>query len=72
MFRIPNPINNRSWRLDHCFVSIATGLLAPHKNIGTLVVAFAMYRMDYPEAELHLVGRYDEHNPRYQQWLSKG
>ncbi len=75
---IPNPIDKK-WILDekkvnvkHKIVSIATGLLSPRKNIGTLMEAFSLYKRDFPEAELHLVGCYDEQNETFKQWKASG
>ena len=75
---IPNPIDKK-WILDekkvnvkHKIVSIATGLLSPRKNIGTLLEAFSLYKRDFPEAELHLVGGYDEQNETFRQWKANG
>lgn len=74
---IPNPID-KSWLLSekqqvvqHKIVSIATGLLSPRKNISTLLEAFSMYRGNYPEAELHLVGEYDEHHETFKKWKER-
>lgn len=75
---IPNPID-KNWIIQRernetkpKIVSIATGLLSPRKNIGTLLEAFVLYRKDYPEAELHLVGGYDEQNATFKNWKEKG
>lgn len=75
---IPNPID-KSWILTekklearHKIVSIATGLISPRKNIGTLLEAFAMYRKDYPEAELHLVGGYEDESETFKSWKDNG
>lgn len=75
---IPNPID-KSWILDekrslsqHQFVSIATGLMSPRKNIGRLLEAFAMYRQRYKDAALHLVGGYDKSDALYAYWQERG
>lgn len=75
---IPNPID-KSWivetkqqRDEYQFVSIATGLLSPRKNIGSLLDAFAMYRQQHPSATLHLVGDYNENDNLFQQWKTDG
>lgn len=75
---IPNPID-KSWILPekkqeerHKFVSIAAGLLSPRKNISTLLEAFSIYRSNYSDAELHLVGGYDEHNDVFRNWQERG
>ena len=75
---IPNPIDKK-WILDekkvtvkHKIVSIATGLLSPRKNIGTLLEAFSLYKRDFRDAELHLVGGYDEQNETFRQWKANG
>ena len=75
---IPNPID-KNWIVEekknevkHKIVSIATGLLSPRKNVGTLLDAFTMYRKDYPDAELHLVGAYEETSETFKKWKEKG
>ena len=75
---IPNPID-KNWILEakkneekHKIVSIATGLLSPRKNIGTLLEAFSLYRRDYQEAELHLVGGFEEQRETFKNWKEKG
>lgn len=75
---IPNPIE-KSWILDkrdiikkHQIVSIATSLTNPLKNITPLLEAFILYKKDYPEAELHLVGNYNESNQTFVSWKENG
>lgn len=75
---IHNPIDKK-WILSHkkCevkhkIVSIASGLCSPRKNIGKLLEAFAKYRELHPEAQLHLVGNYDQTSENYKEWKLKG
>lgn len=75
---IPNPIN-KTWILEskkdqmrHKIISIASGLLSPRKNIGRLLEAFAMYRRNYADAELHLVGGYEKDSEVYSTWEENG
>ncbi len=71
---IPNPID-KNWILEekseqtkHQIISIATGLLSPRKNIGTLLEAFSLYRKKFKDATLHLVGGYDKTDEVYKNW----
>lgn len=75
---IPNPID-KSWILNekrkeskHQIVSIATGLCSSRKNIGKLIEAFVLYKKQYPEAKLHLVGSYDKKAENYLKWEKNG
>lgn len=60
---IPNPLNADIILDEHkfqpeapVFISIASLLADPRKNIGTLLKAFNLIRKEYPHAALHLVG----------------
>ncbi|MCQ2268242.1 MAG: glycosyltransferase family 4 protein [Bacteroidaceae bacterium] len=60
---IPNPLNADIILEKHkyqpetpVFISIASLLTDPRKNIGTLLKAFNLFRKVYPHAVLHLVG----------------
>lgn len=79
---IPNPIykgwivqdlkNSRSIDTTFRFISIATGLCSPRKNIKTLLEAFAKYRNQHDKAELHLVGNYNKNDSAYIKWKQRG
>ena len=73
-----NPID-KSWILDskkkpfaHQIISIADGLCSNRKNIGKLLEAFAEYRQTFPDARLHLVGKYDRKANRFRLWKQRG
>lgn len=60
---IPNPLRSDIILDEHkfqpevpVFISIASLLADPRKNIGTLLKAFNLFRKVYPQAALHLVG----------------
>lgn len=72
---IPNPLNKdfflagkKNEEVQHKIVSIAQSLDDPGKNIGILLVAFKEYKAKYPQAELHLVGSFDENWDCYKDW----
>lgn len=79
---IPNPIykdwivqdfkNSKPIDTAFRFISIATGLCSPRKNIKTLLEAFAKYRSQHSKAELHLVGGYNENDSAYIKWKQRG
>ena len=74
---IPNPIES-SWilrsklkQVSNTFISISTNVFDPRKNIECLLDAFRLYRNLYPEAVLHLIGRYEE-NDVFRTWKQGG
>lgn len=75
---ILNPID-KTWILDskkksstHHIISIAEWLFDKRKNIEKLLRAFAEYRQTFPDAQLHLVGRYDRKVKSYKAWEQRG
>lgn len=75
---ILNPID-KTWILDsnkkastHHIISIAEGLSGRRKNIGKLLEAFVEYRQMFPNAQLHLVGKYDRNAKIFKMWKWRG
>ena len=75
---ILNPID-KTWILDskkksstHRIISIAEWLFDKRKNIEKLLRAFAEYRQTFPDAQLHLVGRYDRKVKSFKAWEQRG
>lgn len=75
---IPNPID-KGWILDkkkeqisNQFISIATSLMNPRKNIEILLKAFSMYRQINKDSKLHLVGKYDKNDEVFKRWSAIG
>ena len=75
---ILNPID-KTWVLDskkksssHQIISIADGLCSKRKNVEKLLVAFAEYRQMFPDARLHLVGKYERKSMRFMSWEQRG
>lgn len=76
---IPNPIKKENIikkklknDIIHQFISISQNLGDPRKNVIVMLKAFQMYKKEYPEAQLHLIGFYDEHSEYYNKWKSGG
>lgn len=75
---ILNPID-KTWVLNsikktpsHQIISIADGLYSKRKNIEKLLEAFAEYRQMFPDARLHLVGKYERKSMRFMSWEQRG
>ena len=73
-----NPID-KTWILNskmrvstHQIVSIANGLCSERKNVGKLLEAFAEYRQMFPDARLHLIGKYDRKAKNFLSWERRG
>ena len=69
---IPNPIEQslilsekKNKNISHKFISIAQNIDDKRKNISILVKAFELYKKEYPNAVLTLVGNYDANGELY-------
>lgn len=53
-------------------ITIANGINDPRKNIVNLLKAFKKLRVQYPLANLTIVGKYNENHPDFIQWKEEG
>lgn len=72
IFIIPNPIEQSlivpqkiNPNVVHSFISISQSIEDKHKNIPVLLKAFELYKKEYPNAVLTLVGQYNTKGELY-------
>lgn len=53
-------------------ITIANGINDPRKNIVNLLKAFKKLRLQYPQAFLTIVGKFNENHPDFIQWEEEG